>query len=346
MKAVQLLATGPPGRFEFGTVPDPVPAPDEVIIDVKACGLNHLDLWLEANALPISVRLPRIPGSEVAGSIAEVGAAVTDWKVGARVAVQSNLFCGHCEYCEAGKESLCLTGAILGIQRDGGFAEKVAVPAQSLVLLPEGVSYDTSAALSLAGSTAMHMLTTRASVQPGEWVLVMAAGSGVGAAAIQIATGLGARVVTTGSTEKKRQLGLRLGAVAAVDSTDPTWPAKVRRITEQRGPSLVIEHIGGPALDQVFKCLARDGTVVTCGATAGRDVLFKLWPFFVKEQKLVGSYGRNRGDLQATLDWALQGKLRPVIDTTLSLAETPDAFRLLRERKTLGKILIKIAENS
>jgi NADPH:quinone reductase-like Zn-dependent oxidoreductase len=255
--------------------------------------------------------------------------------------VQSNLFCGECEFCRQGEESLCLRGELLGVQKDGGFAEKVLVPERALVRLPAGVDYDTSAALTLAGSTAMHMLTNRTQVSAGEWVLAMGASSGVGSAAIQIAKHLGARVITTGSTEAKRELGKQLGADFVIDSTQADWPAEVRRITEKHGVDLVVEHIGGDVLPKVFECLARNGMVVTCGATAGREVTLNLWPFFVKQQRLVGSYGRSRADIQMALEWAAQGKLRPVIDTVFPLDQTAEAFAHLRSRNVLGKVLIE-----
>lgn len=341
MKAFQLIAHGTPGKFELRDVPPPRPLPGEAVVEVRACGLNHLDLWLEEAGLPLKVELPRTPGGEVAGVIAELGENVPgDWHTGVRVAVQSNLFCGHCEFCARGEESLCLNGVLLGVQRDGGFAEKVLVPATSLVRLPDAVSFETSAALTLAGSTAMHMLTDRAQVKPGDWVLVIGGASGVGSAAIQIARGLGARVVSTGSTEAKRELASRLGAEFVVDSTDPRWPADVRRHTGKRGVDLVVEHVGGDVLPKCFDCLARGGTVVTCGATAGREVQFNLWPFFVKQQRLIGSYGRNRADMRATLDWAARGELKPVIDGVTPLARAAEAFAALRERRVQGKVLV------
>jgi len=345
MRAVQLIGHGNPGAFRIGEVPDPQPRPDEVVVRVRACGLNRLDLWLEEGALPVQLMLPRIPGGEIAGEIAAVGAEVDahEWTVGERVAIQSNLFCGKCEFCLAGDESLCLRGELLGVQRDGGFAEKVAVPARALVRLPQAATFEASAALTLAGSTAMHMLTNRVHVQPGQWVLAMAGASGVGSAAIQIAQHLGAYVIATGSTAAKRELALSLGAKAAVDSTQKDWPAEVRKLTQKRGVDLVVEHIGGHALEQAFQCLARGGTIVTCGATAGREVQLNLWPFFVKQQKLVGSYGRTRVDMLATLDWVAAGKLRPVIDRIVPLEDTPQAFAALHSRGVLGKILVRPA---
>ncbi|MBI5774641.1 MAG: zinc-binding dehydrogenase [Verrucomicrobia bacterium] len=340
MKAVQLTAHGSPGQFRLADIPDPSPAHDEVVVAVRACGLNRLDLWAEAGELPVPVALPRTLGSEISGTVAALGEDVDEWHTGDRVAVQSNLFCGTCEFCERGEESICLNGQLLGVQRDGGFAEKVVVPARSLMALPEGVDFESSAALTLAGSTAMHMITDRAEVRRGDWVLVIAGASGVGSAAIQIARELGARVIATASTAAKREFCRPLGAEFVVDSSAENWPAEVRRLTGKRGVDVVVEHVGGDTLEKVFGCLARGGTVVTCGATAGREVTLNLWPIFVKQQRLIGSYGRNRADLRATLEWAAEGKLKPVIDRVLPLAQTTEGFRLLRERAVLGKIVI------
>ena len=228
----------------------------------------------------------------------------------------------------------------MGVDCDGGLADTVMVPTRALVPLPAKVGFEAAAALSLAASTAMHMLACRAAVRPGDWVLVIAAGSGVGSAAIQIARTLGGRVIATGSSAAKRDLALRLGAQHAVDSLDPKWPSQVRQLTGKRGVDLVVEHVGGAVLGQVFQCLARGGTVVTCGATAGRQPEIPLWPFFVKQQKLVGSYGRNRADLTATLDWADQGRLEPVIDQVVPLTRALDGMARLRSRDTLGKVLV------
>lgn len=342
MKALQLLAHGTPGRLEIRELPSPEAGPGEALVRVRACGLNHLDLWLEEGALPIPVQLPRTPGCEVAGEIAALGpgAEETGWRVGQRVVVQSNLFCGACEFCQQGEESICLRGGLLGVTSEGGFAEQVRVPVRCLVPLPEPLDFTTGAALTLAASTAMHMLTHRTQVKEGDWVLVVGAASGVGSAGIQIARRLGGRVITTGSTPEKRALGVELGAELAVDPADPDWPAQVRRHTGKHGVDVVLEHVGGAFLEQVFHCLARNGTVVTCGATAGRTPTLQLWPFFVKQHRLIGSYGRNRRDLERTLAWAAEGRLRPVIDRVLPLEEGPTALARLRERQARGKLLL------
>jgi 2-desacetyl-2-hydroxyethyl bacteriochlorophyllide A dehydrogenase len=340
MRALFLTAHGKPGTFDLREHPDPAPAPDGVVVAVRACGLNHLDLWLEEAGLPVPVSLPRIPGGEIAGVIASIGNGVSNWKPGDRVAVQSNLFCGACEFCARGEENRCLKGELLGVQRDGGFAQFVAVPARALVPMPDAVAFETSAALTLAGSTALHMLTRRTEVRPGQTVLVVAGASGVGSAAIQIAKHLGARVITTARSDAKRDLCVKLGADAVVDPTARDWPAEVRRLTEKRGADLVVEHVGGPLLEQVFHCLARGGSVVTCGATAGREVRLDLWPLFVKEQRLIGSYGRTRADMAETLRWAERGWLQPVIGETFPLARAVEAFHQLRAGTHLGKLLV------
>ncbi len=365
MRAAQLIAHGSPGIFEIRDLPTPQPQPGEVLIEVRACGLNHLDLWLEEAGLPVPVKLPRTPGGEVAGVIcacapgvppggdadksrANVVSAVPpggtpgaqEWRVGDRVAVQSNFFCGKCEFCLLGEESQCRENQLLGVERDGGFAEKMIAPVSSLVRLPDSVSFETSAALTLAGSTAMHMLAARTQVKRGDWVLAIGGASGVGSAAIQIAREFGARVIATASSAEKAKLSQDLGAEFVVDSTNAKWPAEVRRLTAKRGVDIVVEHVGGDVLLKCFDCLARNGTIVTCGATAGREVTLNLWPLFVKQQRLIGSYGRNRADMRATLDWAAAGKLRAVVHSVLPLERTAEAFAALRARKVLGKIVI------
>ena len=340
MRAFQLITHGNPGQHELRARPDPSPGVGEVVVKVRACGLNRLDLWAEQAALPIPLTLPLTQGCEPAGEVALIGEGVNDWNPGDRVAIQSNLFCGECEFCQAGEESICLNGQLLGVQRDGGFAEKVLVPARALVRLPAAVSFETSAILTLAGSTAMHMLTHRTQVKPGQQVLIMGGASGVGSAAIQIAKGLGAVVIATGSTEAKREFSLRLGADHAVDAGSEDWPAQVRKLTHRRGVDLVVEHVGGRVLERCFECLARGGSIVTCGATAGREVTLNLWPFFVKQQRLIGSYGRNRTDMVATLNWAAEGKIKAAADGVFALSEASSAFAALRERKVLGKVLI------
>ncbi len=340
MKAVQLIAHGAPGKFQLADLPEPHPTGDSVVVSVRACGVNRLDLWSEEGALPVPLGLPRTLGCEIAGEIQALGEKVTGWRAGDRVALQSNLFCGECEFCLRGEESQCLKSEILGVQRDGGFAEKVVVPASALVRLPAEVSFEASAALTLAGSTAVHMLTNRVKARQGDWVLVIGGASGVGSSAIQLAKVLGCYVISTASTEAKREFARNLGADFLVDSSQKEWAADVRKITKRRGVDIVVEHVGGTTLMECFACLARGGTIVTCGATAGREVTINLWPFFVKQQRLIGSYGRNREDMVSTLRLVAEGKLKPATHHIYPLSETATALKDLRNRTVLGKAVV------
>lgn len=341
MDACRLVQHGKPGVYEFGEVQDPRPGEGEVVVAVRACGLNRLDLWTEEAGLPVPVPLPLIQGCEPAGEIFEVGSGVSGWKIGDRVAVQSNLFCGNCESCAKGEENLCLKGSLIGVQINGGFAEKMVVPQRVLVPIPAGVSHETAAALGLAGATAMHMLTKRVRVRPGSVVLVVGGTSGVGSAAIQIARRLGARVFALSSTESKRAKSISLGAELVFDSSSADWPKQIRAATGRRGVDVVVEHVGGGVLPACLECLARGGIIVTCGATAGRDVSLNLWPLFVKEQSVVGSYGRTREDMSQTFAWADRGWLRPVIHSVVPLKELPAAIARLRAGTVEGKVVLK-----
>ena len=342
LRKFEITAHGKPGIGRIVKMSPLVPGPDEVVVHVSYCGLNHLDLWMEAGELPININLPRVPGGEISGTISRSHASVSFLTPGTPVAVQSNVFCGRCDFCLNDEQSLCLDSQLLGVHRDGGLASEILVPARGVTPLEKDVNLAHVAASTLAGSTAMHMLTNRYQVQPGQWVLAPGAASGVGSFAIQIARELGARVITTGSTPEKRSLGLSLGAEAAFNHYDPNWPSLVRKFTGKKGVDLIVEHIGGAVLEASFHCLARNGTIVTCGATAGKNVQLNLWPFFVKQHAIIGSYGRTHKDFLNTLDWLRQGRIKPVIHAIKPLAESGNALNELRQGRVLGKSLVQL----
>jgi NADPH:quinone reductase-like Zn-dependent oxidoreductase len=285
--------------------------------------------------------MPHIGGCEVAGELVQLGpAANTDARPGQRVAVAPYLFCGRCEYCLGGDETVCIRGDIVGLNQDGGFAELVRVPAANLVPIPEGVSDEAAAAVSLATLTAWHMLVTRAQLRPGEDVLVLAAGSGVGSAAIQIARLIGARVIATASTPEKRERALALGAHEVVDYVNDDLVAEVRRITGKRGVDVVVEHVGAATWEQSVAALARNGRLVTCGTTSGAEGKLNLWQLFAKQLKLIGSYGGTRAELRQVLRLVADCLIKPVIHQTFGLEGVAEAQTLLADRRQFGKLII------
>jgi NADPH:quinone reductase-like Zn-dependent oxidoreductase len=298
-----------------------------------------LDIYSRTGRTKIAP-LPHISGSEVAGEIAVVGEAVNGLKVGQEVAVAPYLFCGRCEFCLAGEEVMCLKGDIVGLGDQGGFAEYVRVPASSIVALPKGVDFVSAAAVGLAAITAWHMLTVRAPLTAGQEVLVHAAGSGVGSAAIQIAKLSGARVIATASSAAKLELARKLGADEVINYQEQDFFQEVRRLTNKRGVDVVVEHIGEHTWEKSVASLARRGRLVTCGATSGNEGKINLWNLFAKEQTLIGSYGGTRHDLATLLKLVAAGHFQPVVAGTFSLEQVQEAQQLMEKREQFGKYII------
>lgn len=341
MRAVVFDAHGGPEMLRLAEMPDPEPGPGEAVVRVGACGVNWLDVILRRGETPGKPALPHVPGSEVAGEVVALGAGVSGVQVGDRVAVAPYLFCGTCEYCLRGQESLCLRGDILGLMSQGGYAEYVRVPARSLVPLPPNLSFEDGAALGLSALTAYHMLITRARLSPGETVLVLAAGSGVGSAAIQIARLAGARVIATAGSPEKLAKARELGAEAVIDHRQQDIAQEVRRLTGKRGVDVVFEHVGQATWDQSVAALARGGRLVTCGSLTGPDGRVNIWTLFAKELSLIGSYGGSRGELRTVLELASRGALRPVIHAVHPLEEAAAAHRTVEAREQFGKLVLR-----
>jgi NADPH:quinone reductase-like Zn-dependent oxidoreductase len=322
-------------------LPVPEAGPGQVLVRVRACGVNHIDLWAREGKLPIRIPLPHVSGSEVTGEVAQVGPGVEGVAIGQRVAVHPYLHDGTCEYCLAGEESTCLRGDILGMVSQGGYAEYVRVPANSVVPLPEGLGFVEAAAVTLATLTAWHMLVAKARVRPGETVLVLAAGSGIGVAAVQIARLAGARVIAAASSEEKLAVARGLGAEETVNYTTEDLREAVRRITGKRGVDVVVEHVGAATWEQSLACLTRNGRLVTCGATTGSEVRMDLWPFFVRQITAYGAYGGTRAELQRVLQLTARGLLKPVVARVLPLAALPEAQEALQRRQVVGKLVVE-----
>jgi len=340
MKAAIFRQHGSPDVLEFADVKEPKLRANEVLISVKACALNHLDIFVR-NGLPgIEIPLPHILGNDIAGVVQEVGELVTWVKPGDEVMVQPGVSCGHCEACLSGQDNLCREYDIIGYRRDGGYAEVVAVPGLNVFPKPPNLNWEEAAALPLVTVTAWHMLVGRAQLKPGEDVLVHAAGSGVGSVAIQIAKLLGARVITTASSEEKLSKARELGADETINYTKEDWPKEVKRLTERRGVDVVFEHTGSSTWPGSITSLKNNGRLVTCGATSGFDARTDLRQVFYRHLTILGSFMGSKAELLEAMKFVRKGKIRGVVDRTLPLSEARQAHELIENRGQFGKVVL------
>lgn len=321
-------------------VPVPSPGPGEVLLAVKACGLNQVDLLTRDGQTPASVPLPHISGTEVAGDVVAVGPGVQQWAVGDRVVVDPILSCGECSFCRVGSTNMCLRGRVFGVQTHGGYAERVVAPASQLIPLPESLSYAEAAAVAVTGPTAWHMLRRRADIRIGEDVLIIAAGSGIGVLGMQIAALAGARVIATAGSDEKVRQALDLGAQFAVNHRDPSWAEQVRKWTGGRGVDVVFEHVGAATWEGSLRALARGGRLVTCGGHSGFSVNINLWHLFVKEHTIIGSFAGARQDFLDVMRLVSQGKIKPIIQQTFALEDVRKAQAMMQGRQVFGKLMI------
>jgi NADPH:quinone reductase-like Zn-dependent oxidoreductase len=342
LKAIIYAEHGGPEVLQYVEVAEPVIGAGEVLVRVRACALNHLDLWLRRGVPSLKIPLPHIPGSDVAGEVRQVGVGVTNVKLGERVMLQPGISCGQCEKCLAGDDNLCRSYAILGETVDGGCTEFVKVPAVNCVPIPEGVSFEEAAAFPLVSLTAWHMLMARAKLKPAETVLVLAAGSGVGTAAIQIAKAAGARVIATAGSEAKLAQARELGADEVINHSTQKIATEVRRITAKRGVDVVFEHVGEATWNESVRSLTPGGRLVTCGATAGYNGAIDIRYLFTRQISLLGSFMGSKVDLLAAVEFLKRGLLKPVIDVVLPLARCAEAHRRLENREQFGKIVLRV----
>ena len=338
MKAVRIHQFGGPEVLQYEDVPDPQLHKDQVLVRVKACSLNHLDVWVR-KGLP-GVKLPHILGSDIAGEVAEVGEYLSGFKVGQRVLVAPMHFCGHCPKCVAGLQNQCRVFTVLGNAVDGGDCELIAVPAASVIPIPDSLDFNQAASVPLVFVTAWHMLVGRAQVRPGQTVLVLGASSGVGIAAIQIAKLFHCRVITTAGDESKLDKARALGADYGINHYQQKISDEVRKITKKEGVDIVIEHVGAATWDESVKSLKTGGTLVTCGATTGPSVGIDLRHLFARQLSLLGSYMGTMGELHEVLGHIFAGRLKPVLDRAFPLSELRAAHEYLEKSQMFGKIVV------
>ncbi len=339
MKAVVFHQQGGLDVLRYEDAPEPKAGPGEVLIRVRACGLNRLDIWVRER-LP-NVPLPHIGGTDVAGEVAGLGPGVEGFHVGQRVVVDPALSCGRCEYCLAGEDNICLGFKILGYQVNGGYAELVKVPATNCVPIPEGLTFEEAAAVPVNFLTSWHMLITRARLRAGETLLVQAAGSGIGSAAIQIAKVAGARVIATAGSDEKLEKAKELGADHGINYSKADFAQEALKLTNGRGVDVVFEHVGPATFEGSLRSLARGGRLVICGATTGPKAEFEIRPFYTKQLSIIGSMLGTKREFLDVIRLVGEGTLRPIIDTVYPLKDAAEAQKRMMDRDFFGKLLLK-----
>jgi NADPH:quinone reductase-like Zn-dependent oxidoreductase len=340
MKAVIFKEHGGPEVLQYAEAPEPVIKANEVLVEVRACALNHLDVWARKGLPGIEIPLPHILGNDIAGVVREAGELVTWVRGGDEVMLQPGVSCGHCLECLRGMDNLCPEYDILGYRRDGGYAERVAAPGVNVIPKPQNLSWEEAAALPLVTVTAWHMLVARAQVKPGEDVLIHAAGSGVGSIGIQVAKLHGARVIATAGSDEKLGKARDLGADEVVNYTGEDWPKEIRRLTGKRGVDVVFEHTGAATWPGSLASLAKNGRVVTCGATSGFDARTDLRQVFYRHLSLLGSFMGSKAELLDAMKFVESGRIRAVVDRVLPLQEARRAHELIEDRAQFGKLVL------
>jgi len=338
MRAIRFHEYGGPEVLRYEQVADPVPQLDQVLVRVKACAMNHLDLWVRKGTTKSP--LPHIPGSDVAGEVVEVGKYVTGLRSGQRVLLAPMTFCNHCAQCAAGRQNMCRGFSVFGNAVDGGDCELIAVPQVSVIPIPDHLSFDQAASVPLVFVTAWHMLTGRARIRPGYTVLVLGGGSGVGTAAIQICKLLNATVITTAGDENKLEKTRALGADYGINHYQQKISDEVGRITNKEGVDIVFEHVGKATWEESLKSLKPGGTLVTCGATTGPEAAIDLRFVYSRQFSILGSYMGTMRELHEVLQHVFSGKLKPVIDRTFPLKDARAAHERMEKSEMFGKIVL------
>jgi NADPH:quinone reductase-like Zn-dependent oxidoreductase len=344
MKAVYFEEHGGPEVLRLGELDALSPGHDDVVIDVRATSLNHLDLFVRRGAPGIKVPLPHVLGSDASGVVSALGEGVNDVRVGDRVLVDPTLTCGRCEMCARGDGTLCRHFGVVGEHSWGAYAEKLVVPSKNVVPIPDTLTFETAAAAPLVFVTAWRMMITRGRLKPGEDVLILGAAAGVGVACIQIAKLAGARVFAAAAGREKIELCRNLGADVLIDYREEDFVKRVREETGNRGVDVCVDYIGRETWSKSLRAVAGGGRVLTCGATTGFDPETDLRHVFYRQLEIIGSTMGPKGDLMAALKHVFTGEIRPAIGRVMALDEVAEAHRLMEARRVLGKVVIRVSE--
>lgn len=319
----------------------PVPGPGEALVRVRATGVNHVDIDVRAGTSRVPIRFPHILGREFAGEVAALNGGGGDWREGDRVWVSCRLPCGRCEFCISGRDNLCERGGYFGMDLPGGYAQYVKVPISTLNPLAASVSFEQAAASQIAFGTAWHVLITRGGLRAGHTLLIQAAGSGIGSAAVQLARLAGATIIATAGSDDKLERAKALGADHLINyRSTPRFAEQVLALTGGRGVDVVMEHVGGDVFTESLKCVCVDGTVVTVGGHGGEVVPFDIIPFFRRQLKLIGSKNASIAELREVMGLIAQGRLSPVIDSVFPLEQAAQAHARIESRAFFGKVVL------
>jgi len=342
MKAVQIRSHGGPEVLEYTDIPEPQLCADEVLVRVRAAALNHLDLFVRNGIPGVKFKFPHILGSDAAGEVVAAGELCRRVQPGQRVLLSPGLSCRQCLACLEGRDNECRSYTLLGTGVPGVNRELINAPEYAVIPIPDSLDYLHAAAAPLVFVTAWHMLLTRARLQPGEDVLVLAGSSGVGMAAIQLARWFHCRVIATAGSEEKMARCKELGASFVLNHHRDHVPTEVRKLTGKRGVDVVFEHVGSATWDRSRECLAPSGRLVTCGATTGYDVALDLRYLFSKQQSLLGSFMGTLGELHRVLRLVFDGALRPVVDSVFPLTAIRAAHERLEHTERFGKVVVEL----
>ncbi|MFH1131130.1 MAG: zinc-binding dehydrogenase [Pseudomonadota bacterium] len=340
MKAVTIREHGGRDKLLFEEIPDPEVEPGQVRVRVRACGINHLDIWVRKGLPHLKLKYPHLLGADIAGEVETVGPGVHGVTEKERVLIAPGVSCERCQMCLSGRDNLCSEYGILGESRDGGYAEFLTISATNLLPYPGDMPFEQAAAIPLTFQTAWQMLVDKARIQPGEVVLVLAAGSGVGSAAVQIAKLFGATVIATASTSAKLEKAGELGADYLVNHSTENWAKEVRLITGRKGVDVVFEHVGAATWANSIRLCASGGRIVTCGSTSGWDAQTDLRQVFFRQISVLGSTMGSKAVLFDVIKHVAAGRLKPVLDRAIPLSEAAEGHRLLEKREVFGKVVL------
>ncbi|AFZ72234.1 zinc-binding dehydrogenase [Natronobacterium gregoryi] len=341
MQAVKIVEHGDTDVIEYGDYPDPAVGRDEVLVDVKAAALNHLDVWVRRGLPTLDLELPHVPGSDAAGVVVETGKDVTRFAEGDRVAVSAGVNCGECEFCRDGDPTLCVNFHLLGEHVPGVHAEYAAVPADNLIAVPDRVDWSVAGSSCLVFQTAWRMLIDRAELEPGEKILVLGASGGVGHAAVQIADYVGAEVYATGSTRRKLEYAREHGADYVCNYETENFVEWVRSETDGRGVDVVVDYIAGGTWRDSIKSLAKNGRLVTCGGTAGPNPETDIPRIFWNQLQIIGSTMGTPGQVDDVMELVWDGTFEPSIRAELPMSQTARAHEIVEGRKGFGKVVVR-----